>query len=224
MTTVPADDSDLTLTRAFDLTGVPTATLVFQNWYEIENGWDYGYVLASADNGATWDFLETIYTSTANPYGNSYGPGLTGTSGRSDSAEWAEQRTDLTPYAGGNVLIRFEYITDDAVYEDGWAIDDIAVPEIAYFEDFEDGNGDWETAGFVRHTNQLPHTFLVQAIRIGNDGELTYEKLLLDDAQQGQFYLPLGDGFDELVIAVSGTTPITAQRAAYSYAITEATP
>lgn len=219
VTTVPADDSDLTLTRAFDLTGVPTATLVFQNWYEIETGWDYGYVLASADNGATWDFLETIYTTTANPYGNLYGPGLTGESGRdTDSAEWAEQRADLTPYAGGSVLIRFEYITDDAVYGYGWAIDDIAIPEIGYFENFEADLGSWEADGFVRHINRLPQTFIVQAIHIADDGTVTVERLPLDTTQRGQFTL-LDDGFDELVLAISGSTPVTSVPTAYAYEI-----
>ncbi|MCO5187229.1 MAG: immune inhibitor A [Anaerolineae bacterium] len=220
VSTVPADDSDLTLTRAFDLSTVPTATLVFQNWYEIETGWDYGYVLASADNGVSWDFLETIYTTTANPYGNLYGPGLTGESGRGgDSAEWAEQRADLTPYAGGPVLIRFEYITDDAVYEDGWALDEIAIPEIGYVEDFETDLGDWDADGFVRHTNRLPQTYVVQAIRISDDGNVIVERLPLDATQRGQFVLPMGDGTEELVLAISGSAPVTAVPAAYQYEI-----
>ena len=128
-----------------------------------------------------------------------YGPGLTGESGRGgDSAEWAEQRADLTPYAGGPVLIRFEYITDDAVYEDGWALDEIAVPEIGYVEDFETDLGGWDADGFVRHTNRLPQTYVVQAIRISDDGNVIVERLPLDATQRGQFVLPMGDGTEEV--------------------------
>ena len=48
------DNSDARLTRAFDLSGVDTATLSFWTWYDIEDDWDYGYVMASADGGETW--------------------------------------------------------------------------------------------------------------------------------------------------------------------------
>ncbi len=80
-TTVPADRSDMTLTRAFDLRGLEQATLTFWNWFAIEEGWDYGYVAVSADGGRRWTPLPTTSTTTDNPQGNSLGPGLTGNSG-----------------------------------------------------------------------------------------------------------------------------------------------
>ena len=104
------DSVDTKLTREFDLSGLETATMEFWTWFDIEEGWDYAYVQASGDGGQTWDVLEGDHTTTDDPVGNSYGPGYTGSSGG-----WVRERVDLTPYAGGNVLVRFEYVTDDAV-------------------------------------------------------------------------------------------------------------
>ena len=52
------DAVDATLTRAFDLTGVSQASLAFDLWFDIEEGFDFAYVLASRDGGASWDVLE----------------------------------------------------------------------------------------------------------------------------------------------------------------------
>jgi len=45
------DDSDMTLTRPFDLSSVSEATLEFWTWYDIEEDWDYAYVEVSTDGG-----------------------------------------------------------------------------------------------------------------------------------------------------------------------------
>ena len=70
------DGIDTKLTREFDLTGLDKATLKFQVWHEIEEGWDYGYVQVSDDGGETWHILEGAHTTTDNPSGNGYGPRL----------------------------------------------------------------------------------------------------------------------------------------------------
>ena len=44
---MPGDKSDMTLTGAFDLSGLTQATLSFQTWYDVEEGWDYAYVTVS---------------------------------------------------------------------------------------------------------------------------------------------------------------------------------
>ena len=214
--TYPADRSDMTLTRSFDLSnsnGV-TPTLSFQTWYRIEKGWDYGYVLASED-GESWTMLNSIYMTTANPNGNNYGTGLTGKSGvNADDSIWAENLIDLSPYAGKQIQLRFEYITDDAVVEDGWAIDDISIEAIDYFENFEDGLGGWEAAGFVRHTNILPQTYIVQAIYASKSG-VTVQPFEFDADQNAQLTLDLNQNQSEAVIVISGNTPLTTKRAGY---------
>ncbi len=64
-----------------------SATLDFWTWYDIEDDWDYGYVMASTDGGVTWTPLDTADTTEENPNGNSFGPALTGCSGDPSSQE-----------------------------------------------------------------------------------------------------------------------------------------
>lgn len=69
------------LSRSFDLTNVPEATLSFDTWYDLANGENYGYISVSDDSGQSWKLLPTTGTSTSfNPFGYGYGPGFTGVS------------------------------------------------------------------------------------------------------------------------------------------------
>lgn len=218
-TTLPADDSDMSLTGSFDLSGLDSATLTFWSWYDIEENWDYAYVMVSQDGGATWTPLANDNTTLDNPQGNSYGHAFTGLSG-AEAPVWAQQTMDLSPYTGGEVLIRFEYITDDAVHHQGWAIDEIAIPELDYVDDVEEGDGVWVPAGFVRHTNILPQSYILQVIYLNGD-DIQVAQLPLDENQQGQWVLDLGDTYDEAIIVISGSTRITTQPAAYQYQLTK---
>ena len=217
--TIAADRSDMKLTREFDLTALktPTATLKFSTWYDIEKGWDYGYIVVSADSGATWSMLSNIYTTQANlQSGNNYGTALTGNNITQDGEVWTEVTSDLTPYIGRKILLRFEYITDQAVTQDGWAIDDIAIPELGYAESFEQGDGGWQGEGWIRHNNLLPQTYLVQAI-YRDANSITVTPLPLQATEATSFTLDLGGKFDEVILTISGTTPITTRRAPYHY-------
>jgi len=123
------DVVNTTLTRQFNLSGLTTATLSFWTWYDLEEDWDYAYVAVSVDNGRTWTTLPGRYTTAKNAVGNNLGNGWTGKSG-GNPAQWVEERVDLTPYAGKTILLRFEYVTDDAVNRPGFCLDDIAIPEL----------------------------------------------------------------------------------------------
>jgi len=211
------DDSDMYLTRAFDLSGVNEATLEFWTWYDIEEDWDYAYVEVSTDGGQTWEILTTPSGTGTNPNGNSFGWAYTGRSGGGERAEWIQERVDLSAYAGQEVLIRFEYITDDAVNRPGFVLDDVAIPEIGYFSDFEENGDGWEPAGFIRHANVLPQRWLVQLVLFGP--ETTVERLELNEDQTGEWVIPLNSTTDRAVITISGLAPVTTERASYSYEI-----
>ena len=43
---------------------------------------------------------------------------------------------DLTPFAGGPVLVRFNYVTDESINNAGWCVDDVSVPELGIEEPF----------------------------------------------------------------------------------------
>jgi immune inhibitor A len=209
-----ADDSDTRLTRTFDLTGVDQATLNYWTWYHIEDVWDYGYVMVSTDGGATWTPIPTMRTTTDNPHGNAYGPGYTGVSGG-----WVPETVDLTPYAGQEIQVRFEYITDDAVTQPGLLIDDVSIPEIGYADDFEDGPGGWASEGWLLMDNILPQTFLVQLIQTSNLAEPVTRWLRRGDVPRGEWEIMVGGDYGSVVIAVSGLAPVTTEPAKYSVVV-----
>ncbi len=216
----PADDSDMTLTRELDLSAVDRATLNFWTWYELEDGWDYAYVAVSTDNGATWLPLDTGSSTSSNPQGNSYGPAFTGVSGGGKTPIWIEETADLSPFAGQKIQLRFETVTDDTVHGQGFVIDDISIPELGFYDDFEKVDREWSSEGFIRHTNYLPQRFIVQAIMI-QDGAYEIRQLDLDSHQTGQWLFSFGDDFNEAVIIVAGSTPVTNQPAGYQFKVTE---
>ena len=193
-------------TRELDLTGLDEATLKFMVWYEIEEGWDYAYIEASDDDGRTWHILEGRHTTTDNPSGNAYGPGYTGS-----SDEWLQESIDLTPFAGGPVLLRFEYVTDDAVYLDGLLIDDLSIPELDLNLGSEDSAA-WNADGFNLAGNPLPQHFIVQIIQTAPDGSLQVSRLDLDDHNHTETTLT---GDNQTVVVVSPITPDTQHSASY---------
>ena len=199
------DSIDTTLTREFDLTGLDEATLEFMVWHEIEEGWDYAYVEVSDDGGRTWHILEGLHTTTDNPSGNAYGPGYTGS-----SDEWLRESVDLTPFAGGPALVRFEYVTDDAVYLDGILVDDLSIPELN--PDLSSANDDWHADGFSLAGEPLRQRFIVQVIQSASDGSLQVSRLELDSRNHAEMNLSGGDG---TIVVVSPITPDTRHTASY---------
>jgi len=211
------DDSDMMLTRAFDLSDVDDATLDFWIWYDLEEDWDYAYVQISTDDGETWEILTTPSGTPTNPNGNSFGWAYTGMSGGGEAPEWIQEQVDLSSYTGQEVLVRFEYITDDAVNRPGFVLDDIAIPEIGYFSDFEEDEDEWEPAGFIRHANVLPQRWLVQLILFGR--ETTVQRLELNEDLTGEWVIPLDSRTDRAVVTISGLAPVTTEMGSYSYEI-----
>jgi immune inhibitor A len=207
------DDSDMTLTRAFDLSAVSKATLDAWLWYDIEKDFDYAYVEVSIDGGTTWDTLAGQHTTTTNPNGNNFGNALNGTSG-----QWVEERFDLSRYAGKPVLVRFEYITDDAYNATGLVVDDISIPELNYKDDVEAGQGGWEADGFVRVDNFLPETFSIQLIKFGS--KTTVEKVTLDASNTALVTLKnFGTDISHVILVVSGLAPVTTEASSFTVSI-----
>lgn len=110
-------------------------TLAFDQFYNIEEEWDYGFVQVTTDTTglAGWTSLElpgviTTTDSNAHPIIKANVPGFSG-----NLEAWEHQSYDLSAYAGQNVLVAFRYATDWAGggntgdYLSGWAIDNLAV-------------------------------------------------------------------------------------------------
>ncbi len=207
------DDSDISLTRKFDLSGTSGAvSMSYYTWYDIEVDYDYVYVLTSRD-GENWDFVNTAHGTSDNPTGGNLGWGYNG-----QTEGWIQETIDLSAFAGEDVYVRFEYITDAAVNAEGFLVDDIAVPAINYFEDFENGTGDWQADGFARIMNELPQTFRVTVLN--KSGDVNIRKYTLNPNESISVDLDFeADG--PVVVFVSGTTRFTRQPANYKIRFTE---
>jgi hypothetical protein len=214
-----ADESLTTLTRAFDLSTISDTepiTLTYWTRYDIESGYDYATVEVSTDGGERWEMLLTPSGTGDNVHGNNPGWGYTGQSG--ESPDWIQETVDLTPYAGGEILVRFAYLTDEAVTGMGLVLDDVAIPRIGYADDVESGEEEWESAGFVRTDNLISQRYLALLVGLGegSEGSVTVERLTVEQDSLAEWVVPLGSsGWREAVIVLSGLTPITTQLAPY---------
>jgi len=202
------DESNMRLTREFDLTNVTSPIIMtYQVWYEIEEDYDYLYLSATTDN-LTWQIMNTFSCSATNPSGNNYGCGYTG-----KSKGWQEEIIDLSQFAGQKVTLQFDYVTDTAVNEIGFFLDDIRLDAVGHFTDLEQDDGGWKGEGFVRIMNALPQTFSVSQIEIGN--RTVVKHLTLDEINSVQFEVTIGGDVEKVVLVISGTTPYTRQKAEY---------
>jgi hypothetical protein len=202
----------MSLERQFDLSAVTgPVEMTYQTWFDLEEDYDYVFVSASTD-GENWEILNTTSCTTENPSGNSYGCGLNG-----QTNGWQEERVDLSAFAGEEVTLRFDYVTDAAVNGVGMVIDDIRLDAIDYFSDFETDQGGWRAEGFVRVQNVLPLTYRLSLITFGD--ETTVTPVTLDENNRVSIDLNIGGDVDSVVLVVSSTTHFTRQKAEYSITI-----
>lgn len=205
------DESDMTLTREFDLTNASgPINMSFALWHDLETDYDYAYLEASTD-GKTWEILKSTSSTDADPTGASYGWAYNG-----QTKDWVNEEVDLSKFAGKKVQIRFEYITDAALNGEGLLLDDVQIDAINYKEDFETGDGGWQGAGFVRMENSLPQTYRLALITKGQT--TTVKQIELNADQTADIPLSLKSG-EEAVLVVAGTTRFTRLPAAYQIEI-----
>ena len=201
------DSIDSTLTRWIDLSQQESATLTYSLWYDIENGWDFAYLEVSTDDGATWDILETKHSTSRDPLGNAFGPGYTGQIG------WTIETVDLTQYAGLDVLLRFEYVTDDTVNGAGICLGNIAI------NNAELADAGWDALGFIQTDNRVSQSYIVRVIEIGQ--ETVVRDISLDNDQHATFTIEgLGTGVDRAIIIVSAIAEHTAVPAQFNLEVT----
>jgi hypothetical protein len=205
------DESNMTLTREFDLTNVSAPiTLSFSMWYDLETDYDYVFLEASTD-GEMWEILTTPSGTPEDPSGNSFGWGYNGQTG-----DWKLEEIDLSQFAGQKVQIRFEYVTDAAVNGEGFLLDDVRVDAINYTSDFEADDGGWVAEGFARVENILPQTYRLSLIVKGDSTTVTPISVNADQTAEFPFTLASDE---EAILIVTGTTRYTRIPAAYEVEI-----
>ena len=204
---LPSNDSDAQLTASFDLSQLDQAALTFNTWYDLEEDYDFAYVSISTDHGNTWDILHL-----QNGQGGLYGPALSGKSTDSPNAinGWVRETIPLNQYVGQQILLRFQVLTDFETVGQGFAIDDIAISELGFYDDVESATGEWDAQGFVRTGWLLPQQWIVRLIHHGNNP--TVETLTLNPLNQVQQFIYLEEGGTLVVMPL---TPFVDETAKY---------
>lgn len=136
------------------------ATLEFYTFYEIEDDWDYGYVEVYDNDTGEWYTLDAAGTVdyVAHAQDNPNTPtgreptdyeaagrwhAFTGYSGG-----WVPISMDLSPFAGHSIDLYFTSWQDGAFTLQMMYVDDIAIPEIGFFDDVEAGEDGWTSTGW----------------------------------------------------------------------------
>lgn len=161
---VASGGGNLVSDRMLQLNTPVGGTLTFWTWFDIEEEWDYGFVEASTDEGATWAPLPgTITRSSVNPNGstawsNSLVSGLaqTDTAITGSSIGWVP--ANFTLPAASDVLVRFSYYTDEAYNGAGWFIDEVSVN--GFSDGFEAGSSNWDLGGWDLTTGLFPNDWM----------------------------------------------------------------
>jgi immune inhibitor A len=200
------DSIDSTLTRALDLSGNLDPTLEYQVWFELEQDWDYTYIEISRDGGQTWRILGTSHTSAASGVSNNLGPGYTGESGG-----WLNESVDLARYAGQKVLLRFQYVTDDAINGSGLCLQGFSGNAASGWRD------GWQADGFVLVNNRVQQEFVVQVIQVGQ--EISVTSIVLDTQNAGGLIVREPESLDQLMVVVGAMADKTRQPAGYQVSL-----
>ncbi len=300
-------DQDSTLTRAVDLSGASKATLTFDAWYDLDPDWNYAYVSASTDNGATWTALTASNSTVSDPNGTAYAAGYTGVSNSAkphpfpsigiiladdgititsiapgsaasnselrvndqivgyDDKEWPDtpnildllshyapgdtlhlyvqrgdqkfdvpvvlganptrivqpdplwlhQTVDLSSFAGKQILLRYESVTLPGHQDEGFAVDNLAIPELHWSDNAEGSPSGWTLNGWQQIDNQEPQQWIVQTGTSGSQTTFPRVHLLInntDTTTKGEWSIPLaqGEGLTLAVAAVNDDTTVPA--------------
>ncbi len=207
------DSIDSSLTLSLDFTGEKAPPLYFDLWHDIEEGWDYGYLSVSMDEGNTCETLNVPGTTSDNPVGSNYGNGYSGQS------PWTSHVVHLDDYADKKILVRFQYVTDSAVHLDGMLIKGARLSEISRTSSSEDLK--WVSSGFVLVDDSLEQKFLVRVIKKMKPGQYGVDEITLDDFNEARYSIRDDKNLDSVTVVVSGITGLTQQPAVFDLEVSE---
>ncbi|MAN94112.1 MAG: hypothetical protein CL700_07915, partial [Chloroflexi bacterium] len=209
------DSIDATLSHRVDLPRGSTATIDYEVWFEIEEDWDYVYVEVSVDGGENWLIIETPETSPENPFGNGFGAGYTGYSGG-----WLKESVDLSPFAGGDVWVRFQYVTDDAINASGACFRDLSIDITNAGPGISADDPNWEAQGFVFTDNVVRQEFQVQLITTGDEPQV--RQVTLDSNNAGDITVQPPDDGERLIVVVAALAEKTRRPVSYTLSVAPA--
>jgi len=118
---------------------------------------------------------------------------------------WVQDSADISKYAGQEVLIRFEYITDDALFAKGICLDDFEISEINW-NDNTSTTGDWIPKGFTSVETTIPTDYLIQVIHEKSSGDSVVYRIPVDNEGNGTIKLDHINKDDLIITIVSAVT------------------
>ena len=133
---------------------------------------------------------------------------------------WITEAVDLSEFAGHQVELRFDYVTDGAVTGEGLALDNVAIPAINYLADFNSNDGGWIPEGFAWIENILPQPFLISIINT-SDTSNPVQSYQVNAGETLTIDLNSNSSQNGVVIAVSGSSRYSRQLADYSISVTQ---
>jgi hypothetical protein len=152
------------------------ASLNFYTFFEIEEDWDYGFVEVHDINTGEWYTLyadgtvDTVAHEQDNPNTpEGREPSDYQAAGRwhaftGESGGWIPVTMDLSPFAGHTIELYFTTWQDGAFTLQMMYVDDIAIPEIGFFDDVEAGMDGWQTTGWYVTDGILSNGWAVNTI------------------------------------------------------------
>ena len=168
------DDLTHSMTTDLDLTQMSDGMLTAKVRFEIEEGYDYGYVQASTDGGSSWTSLDGTLDGEPLPKDASGSSTFTG-----EHPEWGDLQVPLSDLAAQDLKLRFLYRTDGGVAERGLFLDDIKVVADGetVLEDDAEAEGPWTFDGFstIGATTDTAYSHYYLA---GHRSYVSYDKYL----------------------------------------------
>src|SRR5206468_6069444 len=120
---------------------------------------------------------------------------------------------DLSAYTGGERLLAFFYVTDDAIQHAGAAIDS---PLLSAGTASPMGV-DWISTGWSRVGQLLPQEWVVSAVELHGE-QASPLRLQIDE--DGRAEHQFNSETERAVVAISAATPLTLQRGSYGVRLT----
>ena len=202
------------LALAIDLSGQESATLEYKVYHDIEHGYDFAYLSVSTDGGQTWQGLEAQQMQGLVETDDPGEEALTDRFYTGQSGGWLQETVDLAPYTGQEIMLRFSYVTDPILTYGGFAVDDISIPELGFYDGAETESALLQPDGFTRTTAALPQTWHLQLVTFP-DGAPSVVTLPVDEAGAVTETVELDTGGGEAILIVSASAPYTLEEAAY---------
>ena len=203
------DVIDSTLTARIDLREIGSATLDYQVWFSIEEDWDFAYLEVSEDQGETWVILDTPLTSGEDPLDVSFGPGYTG-----DSDGWQDESVSLDRWAGQQVIVRFQYITDAAINDHGLCLRQL---QVSGPSGELEATTEWTPHGFTWTNNLVRQEFSLQVVYEGDEGAPSRVlQVPLDEFNRSEFRLEPDAEAWRIVAVIQSMAPSTRVDASYT--------